>query len=287
MSELLRCARDDFETASMKTIRGLQYDTEFVDVTLASQDEEQIKAHKVILCSASPFFRRIISKNPHQHPILFLRNVSMKILKSILSFIYQGYAEVHKQDLETFLTIAGDLEVEGLAVDQYDKTQTMDEDDSLSNIVEENPTCDVFTIDEVSSKYDGGKRTNIYIKENKIEISNINQSNKLETEFCEIDVDTRITDTKHENKTGDALVEVGYKTSRSESWPIAHDESSDNDSPFERRYECVSCDYKAKSRSKLKIHDDAIHKGTRYPCNQCGYKATQKSSLNRHAKQHL
>ena len=78
MSEILRCARDDFETVSVKTIGGLLYDTEFVDVTLVSHDEEQIKAHKAILVAASPFFRRIISKNPHQHPLLFLRNINMK-----------------------------------------------------------------------------------------------------------------------------------------------------------------------------------------------------------------
>merc|ERR1712096_357936 len=87
---------------------------EFADVTLASHDDQQIKAHKAILCSASPFFRRIISKNAHPNPLLFLRNISMKTLKSVLEFIYLGQAEIQQEDLAAFLADAQDLEIKGL-----------------------------------------------------------------------------------------------------------------------------------------------------------------------------
>ena len=94
MAESFNLSWSNFESAALQTVQDLFSDTEFVDVTLASDDEEQIKAHKVILCAASPFFKRIISNNPHQHPLLFLRNINIKTLKSIIRFIYMGQTEV-------------------------------------------------------------------------------------------------------------------------------------------------------------------------------------------------
>ena len=57
----------------------------FVDVTLAC-DDDQLEAHKVVLSAASPFFQRILEKNPHSHPLLYLRGASKKDMTSILSF---------------------------------------------------------------------------------------------------------------------------------------------------------------------------------------------------------
>ena len=39
----------DFDTSAIQTLGDLLVDTDFVDVTLASHDDAQIKAHKVVL----------------------------------------------------------------------------------------------------------------------------------------------------------------------------------------------------------------------------------------------
>ena len=124
MSQFLCLNWAEFEADSFTTIQSLLSDTEFADVTLVSHDEEQIKAHKVILCAASPFFRRIISKTTHTHPLLFLKNINQKILKSIIRFIYLGHTEVEKDEVEAFLNIATDLEVKGLASDMDAKNSS-------------------------------------------------------------------------------------------------------------------------------------------------------------------
>ena len=76
---LQKMSRSDYKNVLSSTFSDLLTDNEFTDVTLVSHDDEQIKAHKVILCSASAFFRRIIVNNPHQHPLIYLKNVDMKI----------------------------------------------------------------------------------------------------------------------------------------------------------------------------------------------------------------
>ena len=49
MSESFNLSWSNFESAALQTVQNLFSDTELVDVTLASDDDKQIKAHKVIL----------------------------------------------------------------------------------------------------------------------------------------------------------------------------------------------------------------------------------------------
>ena len=48
-----------------EAIRHLKVDTDFADVTLASEDGKQMMAHKVILSAFSPVFRTLL-KNMSQ-----------------------------------------------------------------------------------------------------------------------------------------------------------------------------------------------------------------------------
>ena len=52
------------------------------------------KAHKVVLSACSPFFKSILKRNPHQHPLLYLKGVNSQDLGSLLNFMYQGQVNV-------------------------------------------------------------------------------------------------------------------------------------------------------------------------------------------------
>merc|ERR1711974_349998 len=103
----------DFESNFSSAFRELRDDKDFFDVTLAC-DDEQIQAHKVILSACSPFFRNILRRNPHQHPLLYLKGVKYKELLSVLNFMYQGEVNVAQEELNSFLAVAEDLRVKGL-----------------------------------------------------------------------------------------------------------------------------------------------------------------------------
>ena len=81
---ILELRRDDFDTNAPNTFRKLWNDQHFADVTLATLDDHQIRAHKVILSSCSKFFRNIFLKNPHQNPLLYLKGIMYKELTMIL-----------------------------------------------------------------------------------------------------------------------------------------------------------------------------------------------------------
>merc|ERR1712129_278186 len=125
-----------------RTFQALQTDEAFTDVTLASGDGKQLKAHKVILSSASSFFKTILIQNPHQHPLLFLKGVEMKHIEALLNFIYSGQVEIRDEDLADFLAAAHDLKIDGLkqrdSVEEEDNTvDTIEEEESTVNTVEE------------------------------------------------------------------------------------------------------------------------------------------------------
>ena len=93
--------------------RELREDKDFFDVTLAC-DDEQLQAHKVILSACSPFFRTVLRRNRHEHPLLYLKGVKYADLVSVLNFMYHGEVNVAQEELNSFLAVAEDLKVKGL-----------------------------------------------------------------------------------------------------------------------------------------------------------------------------
>ena len=104
---------NDFESNVSIAFRELRDDRDFFDVTLACEDD-QIQAHKVILSACSPFFKNLLRRNPHQHPLLYLKGISFREIQSVLNFMYHGEANIAQDDLNSFLSVAEDLKVKGL-----------------------------------------------------------------------------------------------------------------------------------------------------------------------------
>jgi len=108
------CLRwNDFEANVSGAFRELREEKDFFDVTLACEDN-QLEAHKVIISACSPFFRNVLRRNPHQHPLLYLKGVKYRELEAVLNFMYQGEVNVAQDNLNTFLSVAEELQVKGL-----------------------------------------------------------------------------------------------------------------------------------------------------------------------------
>jgi len=108
------CLRwNDFESNISIAFREIREEKDFFDCTL-SCGSRQIQAHKLILSACSPFFRSILKKNPHQHPLLYLKGVEFTDLQAVLNFMYHGEVNVAQEELNSFLAVAEDLKVKGL-----------------------------------------------------------------------------------------------------------------------------------------------------------------------------
>ena len=114
MSEKLCLQWNDFKENVNSAFGRLRNDKEFTNVTLASEDGQEIEAHKVILAASSPFFEKILQKSKHPHPLIYLRGFQSKDFASILDFLYSGEANVYQEDLDSLLAIAHEIKLKGL-----------------------------------------------------------------------------------------------------------------------------------------------------------------------------
>jgi len=114
MSQEKFCLKwNDFERNISSAFKEIREDRELLDITIACEDE-QLEAHKVVLSACSPFFRQVLRRNRHQHPLLYLKGVSFRDMTSVLNFMYYGEVNVAQDDLNSFLQVAEDLKVKGL-----------------------------------------------------------------------------------------------------------------------------------------------------------------------------
>ena len=108
----------NFRNNASSAFQDLREDKDFTDVTLVCEDGQQMDVHKVILVSASPFFKNILKTNKHPHPMIYMRALKPEDLVAVVDFIYNGQADVCEENLESFLSIAEDLQLKGLKQDQ-------------------------------------------------------------------------------------------------------------------------------------------------------------------------
>lgn len=112
---------NDFEANISVSFKDIRRKSEFFDVTLACDGgDEQIQAHKLVLASCSPFFRKVLnnvqnSKNANgQNPLIYLKGIDYPNLSAVLNFMYYGEVNVAQEELSSFLKVAEELSVKGL-----------------------------------------------------------------------------------------------------------------------------------------------------------------------------
>ena len=93
-----------------------------LDVTLVSEDELQVSAHKLVLAASSSFFKSVLGKNPHSHPLIYLSGVTSSDLLHVLDYIYQGQVEMREEQVESFLAVSSKLRIAGIGRDNTGST---------------------------------------------------------------------------------------------------------------------------------------------------------------------
>ena len=134
---MVNILHNEFTDFAAATFQVLYSNSHFTDVTLVCEDGRQLNSHKIILSSSSTFFRRILLRNPHQYPMIYLRGIAHQYIQLIVQFIYLGQVEIPQEDLQHFLDAAKDLEINGIADIKINDTTNLLVDES-ENIEIEN-----------------------------------------------------------------------------------------------------------------------------------------------------
>jgi hypothetical protein len=232
-------------TNAPNTFKQFWGDKDFTDVTLATADDGQIKAHKVIISLCSPFFRNIFVKNSHPNPLIYLKGVSHEHLENAMKFIYLGQCDVRDEDISAFLAIAVELGITGLMEGSEEETEVQ------QGGVPKNPEYNQTDYHPNQAKVEPvGEAVKHQI------VPPVRQADgRFRCNMCDKDYAGARSLNLHKQAKHEGL-----------------------------GYGCDQCAYTASQQVHLATHKQVKHEGVRYGCDQCDYKATRPYVLIKHKR---
>ena len=231
------CLRwNDFQANVTSSFRKLRNADDFYDVTLVSDDHQQVSAHKVVLSASSEYFKNILKKNKHSHPLLCLNGVKFNDLHNILDYIYNGEIQIFQDDLDSFLATAKRFQLEGL-------NQGKEDNDEMTHVKNENIEDDFMPL--VSNSENDSKSGK---KERTISVQSFNFENIAE-------LDKKIEEFITRQLDGTYQCTTCGKISKAKKDIKEHVEVHFDGLSFPCRY----CDKSLRSRASLRVHISTIH----------------------------
>ena len=116
-SEKFSLKWNDFAENVSNSFSQLRQKTSLYDVTLVSNDYQQVSAHKLVLSACSEVFSNIFNSNNSPNMMLYLDSVDVKEINFMLNYIYQGEVQIYQDHLDRFLEIAAKFKLSGLLSD--------------------------------------------------------------------------------------------------------------------------------------------------------------------------
>ena len=124
-----------------EALNEMMFSSDFADVTLVTDDKQQIRAHRNILSAASPVFKSILQIDSNNaNPVIYLRGIQHSEMESIMQFIYLGEARFYEERMSEFLTVSKNLEIKELStgIELNGQTTSDQVESTENNIANEN-----------------------------------------------------------------------------------------------------------------------------------------------------
>ena len=249
----------------------------FTDVTLVSDDNHQVSAHRIILCAGSEYFRNILEDKKHHHPMLCLDGISSGDLNNILDYIYKGELLISEANLGSFLRIATKLKCSGLNTDIKafqedpkftekieDTSESFLDPDDLDNIISE---AEVIQNEKELYEYNEKIEITKSISENHFENRGFVQNSQVKSEL-----------------NAEALL-----TEKTESGPPPEREIN-NTSKKPKISQYCKVEGQIYSYTELKEMTKKLferQENGRLKCNYCKYSASLAHNMVEHAEIHI
>jgi len=308
------CLRwNDFEKNISSSFRELKEDKDFFDVTLAC-DESQIQAHKVILSACSPFFRSVLKKNPHQHPLLYLKGVKYEEILLVLNFMYHGEVNVAQDELNSFLSVAEDLQVKGLSQNQpkssrpaqqesnnFKRFPTEESSPAVSlprPIKQPRPKPSYSQPPVTTEKFQARKEIHevppqikteapvvIDCEDEQENTQQIVESGDYQAEQVGYEYDQTYQDESMMYQEGEMQMDMEGQMQDSNQDPYGHIKQYAVKNPHETGYSCSLCGKKCRDMYLMREHVEALHDlSPGYLCNICSKELKSHRGLKEHVK---
>ena len=264
MEDKLCLQWNDFKDNLGSSFGELRGDKDLTDVTLACGDGKQVEAHKVILASSSPFFMDMLKRNKqHPHHLIYMRGLKSEDLAAIVDFLYFGETNVFQENLDSFLALAGELQLKGLT---GTGNSTDEAEEPLKDPTFRNNPVKKEKSEEQKKTSNLGQRisTKVAVPTNQISTNPSNQistnpTNKISTNLQDLDEQIKSMMTIADQRTSD-----GHKLA---TCNICGKEAASNNMPSHIEanhitgvsHSCDLCGKVSRSRDALRKHKNLYH----------------------------
>ena len=248
MTEKFFLKWNDFQSNVTTAFSQFRTNTVYQDVTLVSDDHQQISAHRVVLSACSGYFNRVLTQITNSHPFLCLDGINSFDLNNVLDYIYNGELQIFQEDLDRFLQIAQKLQLEGLLSSE-----------ELNPKIEE-PTFDMPDMTQIA------KPATINEKHFAVEKKPNEQNTGIRRAFNGRHTQTRKTINAEDFENIQELdlhIEQQIITT-------------------EQGHECLICNRRKNSKRDIKDHIETHINGFSIDCNLCGKTMSSRHSLRVH-----
>ena len=274
---------NDYNKNITTSFNELRESSDFSDVTLMCEEDQQIEAHRIILSASSPFFSKVLLKTKHSHPLIYMRGLRAKDLVAIVDFIYKGEANIYQEDLDGFLALAEELQLKGLSGSTSGKKETP------------------LTQGQVKQSKSLGPQDSWNQNEDKIisplDIQNADNSEQKKNIF---EVERQDTWTEYRDKTIGHVYVQNTDTSvnslegsvAKKNYVVSLSDSSDLDAQIysmmtkiegTKEWRCNACGKASSLKANIAQHVESNHiEGVSHSCDLCGKFCRSRHALAKH-----
>ena len=260
---------NEYDTNIRESFKKLRQDQRFFDVTLATEDGQQIQANKLILSAGSQFFNDIFVNSEHTNVLVYLKGIRSEHLEHVTDFIYNGEAFITQEELVQFLETGRELKVKGLMGELQGVKENVQEGENAHKFQRDNGNFEqtenrehiLSSVTDLTENFETTEYNvaKIGLKSRK---SYANEELNYQIEQI-INFDEGLWRCKMCGKTTPGQKQIMQNHAETHIDGRAHD--------------CQSCSKTFKTRQLLKMHIYGIHSEL-FSCDICG-----KSEMNRHS----
>ena len=291
-----RLNNTEFETNTATLLRNLYTSNNFTDVTLACEDGKQLRAHKIILSSASAVFDKILMEYSDANPLIYFGDTSYEHIEYIIRFVYLGEVAVPETELKPFMETVSKFKINGLHSDESEhgaylqninansegkSKDFIKEEDAKERPFDEDSKMDIVDIKAAVHSCEKCKYKTTTKEYLRIHRRSIHDGIKYPCDKCDYKA-TQSSSLWQHNKTVHEGIkypchQCDYKANRPARLNVHIREAHEG-----IKYSCDKCDHKETTRLRLNLHIKGVHEGVSYSCNQCEYRTLQKRYLKKH-----
>lgn len=279
---------EDFNSNVLKSIKCLRVENDFHDVTLLTDDEKFVSAHKLVLSTSSEFFKKVLKRVEGAKPLIYLAGISSKYLDHILDYIYEGEAQIYQEELDDFLKTAQKLKIHGLVGAEYNSDADLN--DWLLKLDKRCEQFESIMKDSEETKSDKGPE-NIAANNDQgdhfekgmkgkanLDDSKVLKDNLESTAIIDLDKEISKNVSDLDKESGKYLNKL--KSAAAE--PLDKEMIKGLVKKKGKGWVCVKCNIFSRNQKNIQKHIVMHLQGETFDCNKCGKGFVTKLNLKNH-----